>query len=104
MDRRKKSEENEMKTDIIIVTKTPRLVQQCLDSVSRFTPKDKIGKVAICYTGQDKEEMEAIKQHATKLGLDTAVEQMEYNFAKCNNYFAKKFCTSECILFMNDDI
>lgn len=27
-----------------------------------------------------------------------------YNFAANNNYLVEKHCTSECVLFMNDDV
>ena len=63
--------------------------------------KKSTGKVVIGWTGKDACE----EQDFMLYGFDITIESLEhYNFAKNNNYLVEQHCTSEAVLFINDDV
>lgn len=101
-----------MKTDIIILTKTPTLLDSCLRSLNKHADKSKVGKVIVGITAKScsQEELDCIdnavhngnQYDSSYLPVQTVCLGF-YNFAKNCNTLAK-MCKSECILFMNDDV
>ena len=96
-----------MKTDIIILSKTPSLISKCLQSLNKHVPKEAIGKVFVGITAErnSKEELSCIdiaEHNGSSLPIQI-VRLGFYNFARNCNIIAS-MCRSECVLFMNDDV
>ena len=96
-----------MKTDIIILSKTPSLISKCLQSLNKHVPKEAIGKVFVGITAErdSKEELGCIDiaEHNGSCLPIQIVRLGFYNFARNCNIIAS-MCRSECVLFMNDDV
>lgn len=94
-----------MKTDIVIISRNDELAAKAVSSVAEFCDMSKIGRLVIGWTGEQcSAGLYMLMKLADGLGFETRVEQMEYNFARCNNALVAKHCSSEAVLFMNDDI
>lgn len=66
--------------------------------------RENIGRLIVCYTGDDKEELKKIDKMLDDIPVNSVLDTGEYNFAKLNNEMVEKWAESECILFMNDDV
>ena len=94
-----------MKTDIVILTRNDELAAKAVSSVAKFCDMSKIGRLVIGWTGEPcSAGLYMLMKLAEGLDFDVMVEQMEYNFARCNNALVAKHCSSEAVLFMNDDV
>ena len=94
-----------MKADIVILSRNDELAAKAVSSVAKFCDMSKIGRLVIGWTGEPcSAGLYMLMKLADGLGFETRVEQMEYNFAKCNNALVAKHCSSEAVLFMNDDV
>lgn len=75
---REREEEQQMKADVIILSKTRALVAKALASLASTADKKRIGKVWIGWTGEDKYEPQDIEI----CGLDVSMLSLPfYNFA-----------------------
>ena len=76
-------------------------MSKALASICKHVDKKAGGRVIIGWTGKE----QPAEQDINMLGLDLTIESLShYNFAENNNYLVDKHCTSEAVLFMNDDI
>lgn len=90
-----------MRADIIILSKTQELVAKALASIASHVDKRSIGQVIVGWTGEDQYET----AETDIKGIPVLLESLlHYNFAENNNYLVDKHCTSEAVLFMNDDV
>ena len=93
-----------MKTDIVILTRDDELAAKAITSVAKFCDMSKIGRLVVGWTGEPcSAGLYMLLKLANGLDFDVRVEQMDYNFARCNNALVAKHCSSEAVLFMNDD-
>ena len=93
-----------MKTDIIIISSGNNgLIYRCLLSISNKIDKQDIGVVALSWNG-DKKELDKVKKYADGLNLQLKAIETPYHFSKNNNLMVKKYCQSDAVLFLNDDI
>lgn len=93
-----------MKVDIVILTKAAnQLVYKSVEELAVHS-RDSIGTIIVCYTGDDSEELKKLGKMLEDIPANTALDYGEYNFAKLNNEMVKRHVSSECILFMNDDV
>lgn len=90
-----------MKCDIVMLSKTCSLVERALHSISKFVDAKAIGKVLVGWTGSPFDA--SFKQDWPGFRA-TGIYLTSYNFAANNNFIASNFCTSEVVLFMNDDV
>lgn len=58
----------------------------------------------MCYTGDDSEEVKKLGKMLDDIPVSSVLDIGEYNFAKLNNEMVKRHVSSECVLFMNDDV
>ena len=94
-----------MKADIVILSRNDELAAKAVSSVADFCDMSKIGRLVVGWTGEPRSAgLYMLTKLADGLGFETRVEQMEYNFARCNNALVAKHCSSEAVLFMNDDV
>lgn len=94
-----------MKTDIVILSRNDELAAKAVSSVAEFCDMSKIGRLVIGWTGEPcSAGLYMLTKLVDGLDFDARVEQMEYNFARCNNALVAKHCSSEAVLFMNDDV
>lgn len=95
-----------MKADICICTACQdMLIEKCLEAIDKHVDKSSIGDICICCTTDEalQKMLPLLKKYTESQSLSIKLTQQEYNFAKCNNALAT-MCSSECILFMNDDV
>lgn len=93
-----------MKTDVVILTKaTNGLVYNSVAELCTYS-RDSIGTLIVCYTGDDQEELKKLDKMLDDIPVNSVLDIGEYNFAKLNNEMVKKHVSSECVLFMNDDV
>ena len=95
-----------MKADICICTACQdMLIEKCLEAIDKHVDKSSIGDICICCTTDEalQKMLPLLKKYTESLSLSIKLTQQEYNFAKCNNALTK-MCSSECVLFMNDDV
>ena len=94
-----------MRADIVMLTKDDELAAKAVSSVAEFCDMSKIGRLVIGWTGEPcSAGLYMLLKLANGLDFDVRVEQMDYNFARCNNALVAKHCSSEAVLFMNDDV
>lgn len=93
-----------MKTDVVILTKAANgLVYNSVAELCTHS-RDSIGTLIVCYTGDDQEEVKKLDKMLDDIPVNSVLDIGEYNFAKLNNEMVKKHVSSECVLFMNDDV
>ena len=93
-----------MKTDVVILTKCANgLVYKSVAELCKYS-RDSIGTLIVCYTGDDSEEVKKLGKMLDDIPVSSVLDIGEYNFAKLNNEMVKRHVSSECILFMNDDV
>lgn len=101
-----------MRTDIIILTKTPQLLDSCLASLEKHADPSCIGNVVVGITGgRFAYDCWDLVAHESKLDNKDkplnmyAVEfTIPFNYSRMNNIAANDLCNSECVTFMNDDV
>ena len=93
-----------MKTDVIVVSNGNRgLVYRCLCSLADHSTPEQLGRVCISWNGDDETRAKVEKQ-CKSLGFDWKLECLPYHFAKNNNFMVKMHCSSDALLFLNDDV
>ena len=93
-----------MKTDVVVLTKaTNGLVYKSITELCKYS-KDSIGTLIVCYTGDDSKEVMKLGKLLDSIQVNSVLDIGEYNFAKLNNEMVRRHASSECILFMNDDV
>lgn len=93
-----------MKCDVVMLTKAAsNLVYKAVSKLALYS-RDSIGKLVVCYTGDDSEEVKKLGKMLDDIPVSSVLDIGEYNFAKLNNEMVKRHASSECILFMNDDV
>lgn len=91
------------KTDIIIISNGNKgLIYRCLLSISKHTDGCELGTIALAWNGE-KEELDKVKKYADGLNLPLKAIETPYHFSKNSNELVG-MCSSECILFLNDDV
>ena len=93
-----------MKTDVVILTKAANdLVYKSVVELCTYS-RDSIGTLIVCYTGDSQEELKKLDKMLDDIPVNSVLDIGEYNFAKLNNEMVKRHVSSECVLFMNDDV
>ena len=88
---------------IIIPSKDhPKILQQCVDSIYRFTTYSNI-EVIVVDNGSSEENKKIIGEILKKHGAKYIYKKDEFNFSKMCNTGAKN-AKGEYVLFLNDDI
>ena len=93
-----------MKCDVIVLTKAANgLVYKSIEELTVHS-RHNIGTLIVCYTGDSQEDLKKLDKMLDDIPVNSVLEYGEYNFAKLNNEMVKKHVSSECVLFMNDDV
>lgn len=93
-----------MKADVVILTKCANgFVYKSVAELCTYS-RESIGTLIVCYTGDDSEEVKKLGKMLDDIPVNSVLDIGEYNFAKLNNEMVKRHVSSECILFMNDDV
>ena len=93
-----------MKTDIAIISNGKNgLIYRCLLSISSHIAGCELGTIALAWNGK-KGELDKVKEYADGLNLQLKAIEIPYHFSDNNNRLVKKVCSSEHVLFLNDDI
>lgn len=102
----------EMKTDIVILSKSGDLLDKCLTSIEKHTSSEAVGTIAVGANGSVMDVFDCTDiavHHSKDSCFDKpfsveAVEFEQYSYSKLNNVLARDFCKSDFVLFMNDDV
>ena len=93
-----------MKTDIAIISNGNNgMIYRCLLSISSHIAGCELGIIALAWNGE-KEELDKVKKYADGLNLKLKAIETPYHFSKNNNKLVKEVCSSEYVLFLNDDV
>lgn len=93
-----------MKTDVVMLTKAANgLVYKSITELCTYS-SDCINTLIVCYTGDDSKEVMKLGKLLDSIPVNSVLDIGEYNFAKLNNEMVRRHASSECVLFMNDDV
>lgn len=93
-----------MKTDIAIISNGNNgMIYRCLLSISSHIAGCELGTIALAWNGE-KEELDKVKKYADGLNLQLKAIETPYHFSQNNNKLVKELCSSEYVLFLNDDV
>ena len=93
-----------MKTDIAILSNGNNgMIYRCLLSISSHIAGCELGTIALAWNGE-KEELDKVKKYADGLNLQLKAIEIPYHFSSNNNKLVKEVCSSEYVLFLNDDV
>ena len=93
-----------MKCDVVVLTKAINgLVYKSITELCAYS-RDCINRIIVCYTGDDSKEVMKLGKLLDSIPVNSVLDIGEYNFAKLNNEMVRRHASSECVLFMNDDV
>ena len=95
-----------MKTDVVILTRTPELFRRCMDSLQKWSMRH-VDKVLVGYTGTSDDEQREIEnglRYAWKPDGNSVVRRFVYNFASNVDALISDYAAADAVLLLNDDV
>jgi GT2 family glycosyltransferase len=88
------------KTSLIICSRSPRLLEQCLDSIRAHTSYSNREIVVVQHLGKENRELERTIE---RYGARRVVYSGVFHFSRMNNFGAEA-ATGDVLVFLNDDV
>ncbi len=94
----------EDKVDIVIISSTEKLLEQCIGELVKITKYDNYNVFIAWFSDQPVPDLKVYRRAIKNDIKVVVIEPNDFNFSRINNYMINNYCKSSYVILMNDDI